>query len=118
MKMAIYILLLLVIPSVSYAGNCRNCTVKFVGCSYKYGNTEHCNVFFKESIVDRDAGSCYASSDNRMAFDITKEAGKAILAIALSAQASGQKVMAYGARNCDVLPPYETINLLYIGNFD
>ncbi len=98
------------------AGRCQNCTIKFVGCSYKHQGKEHCNVFFNENITNRESGSCYESSDNRMALDITTDGGKAMLSIALSAKASSQKVTAYGAKVCDVITPYETIDLLYIGD--
>jgi hypothetical protein len=96
------------------AGDCVNCTVKFVGCSSTYRGVEHCNVYFNEPITNR--AGCAASSDNRMAFDITSHAGKGILSLALAAQISGSKVTAYGLKTCGILPPYETINLLYFGN--
>lgn len=95
------------------AGNCINCTIKFVGCSSVYRGVEHCNIYFNEPISNKP--ECSASSDNRMAFDITSHGGKGILSIALAAQASGKPVTAYGLKSCELLPPYETVNLLYLG---
>ena len=116
MKKLMIAILISTLSTITYAGNCLNCTVKFVGCSYKFQSKESCNVYFNENITDKQPGSCAANSDNRMAIDITKDAVKAMLSIALAARSSGQKVTAYGSNTCDVITPYETIDLLYMGD--
>jgi hypothetical protein len=112
MNKTLLLVLTVFLAANAYAGRCANCTVKAVGCSYKYNGVQSCNVITNEVISDKP--SC-ANTDDRMVIDVSKEAGKAMLAVALSAQASGQKVQLYGASVCDVWSSNETANLIYIG---
>lgn len=96
----------------AFAGRCANCTIKAVGCSYKFNGVQSCNVITSEVVFDKPA--C-ANGENRMVIDVSKDGGKAMLSTALAAQASGQKVQLYGAGICDVWSSNETVNLIYIG---
>jgi hypothetical protein len=112
-SVAALLIVSLCFDQAAVAGSCTNCTVKSVGCSYLYMGVQSCIVVFNQTIDPAGQPACAQTMHDRMAFDITKEGGKAIFALASMANALNTTVSVYGNNYCEVLSTYETINILY-----
>ena len=111
-KLALFIAISL-FPLSALAGQCVNCTVKHVGCSYVDQGKETCNVVMNQEVKGKP--SCATGGgNNRFAIDMTKKAGQAMMSLATAAIASGKSVIIYGTGKCDVLSNYESANLIYL----
>ncbi|GAA3916763.1 hypothetical protein [Litoribacillus peritrichatus] len=109
------LVILMILSTHVFSGECINCTIKFMGCSGKYLGKQSCSIYFNESISNKASCATGTDSGNRMVLDVSNEGEKGILSLAISAKLANQKVTVYGNNTCDIWTTHESINLLYIG---
>jgi hypothetical protein len=83
----------------SLAGEAQG-TINFVQAGHGYTPE---NVFFLVQVDGTRTNSPSCATDARMAINPATNAGKAMLAMLLSAKAAGQTVILYGTGNCQLM---------------
>ena len=95
---------------------CESCVIKMTGCSDTHHGLQTCRI-----VLDRNynnPNNC-SHNDNEFIIDMSKEGGRAMFSVALAAQMSQKKVIAYGSGECSLWSsdmPRETLSYLYIVN--
>ncbi len=96
----------------SHAGEVSAAKVAGVYCGI-YGGANMCSIYFNKTISD--SPTCVQQSTNiRMQISTDTDVGKAMLSLALSANATGKLVKASGTGTCTVWPDTEDLNVIFI----
>jgi hypothetical protein len=105
----------LLAASASHAGSVNGAHVTGAYCGY-YSGANMCSVYFDQKIAGSPGcvpTSTASEQPHRFQFRLD-DLGKGILAIALSAQATGALVQADGTNACSIWGDTETLNTLFL----
>lgn len=87
-------------------------TIYFVQAGHGYTPE---NVFFLVQVDGTRTNSPSCATDTRMAINPATNAGKAMLAMLLSAKAAGQTVILYGTGNCQLMgTEFESVSFMRV----
>ncbi|KZN38100.1 hypothetical protein N474_01485 [Pseudoalteromonas luteoviolacea CPMOR-2] len=92
------------------ASHVYNAKITSLYCGY-IGTTENCSIKFDKPILQKDA--CHTSAE-RMHFKVNTDLGKALLALALAAQASKKNVDVFSTGQCTIAPNIVDVNWIEI----
>ena len=102
--------LMLLNAKVLAAGHVTDALIKTLYCGY-FGAYEMCSITFDKPIEEKD--SCHTNKD-RMQFKVDSDIGKALLSVALTANASGKKVEVYSRGTCTIHPKIADLDWIKI----
>ena len=83
---------------------------------YNITVTVYGTVYFWQSGAARQVPSCAAAMPTRWAFSASSPSGQAVLALLLSANATGRRVVVAGNNTCDVTGDTESVSYIYIAD--
>ena len=92
------------------AGYVTNAKITSLYCGY-VNSYKTCSITFDKPIINKDA--CHTGSE-RMQFQPNTDIGKAMLSVALAAQATKQNVEVYSTGSCTIYPGFADVNWITI----
>ena len=101
---------------VGFAGTPAAASVAQAGTVYQVTTTDTGVVYFWQRGTRSPQPSCGAGFPARWAFSSTTPAGQSMLALLLSANASGKSVVVAGKGSCDVAGDTESVSYIYIAD--
>jgi predicted heme/steroid binding protein len=101
---------------VGFAGTPAAASIAQAGTVYQVTTTDTGVVYFWQRGTRSTQPTCGAGFPGRWAFSSATPAGQSMLALLLSANASGKSVVVAGKASCDVAGDTESVSYIFIAD--
>lgn len=115
-QLARKLLFLITIASALASVSTAHASLAQTGTVYQITTTDTGVVYFWQRGTRNAQPACSASFPGRWAFNATTPAGQSMLALLMSANASGKSVVVAGKGACDVAGDTESVSYIYIAD--